>query len=93
MSLLKVLNLFLIQWLFVRLARVTESDGRTNGWCLIGPVLPLTGWWSRYIGRARPLVWFRRPQHLGLKLTPDYKLRDIAEGNDSHWLIDRKDAK
>jgi len=92
MSMLKVLNLFLIQWLFVRLARVTESDGRTNGWCLIGPVLPLTGLWSRYIGRARPLVWFRRPQHLGLKLTfEDVDQRDWPARDSLHNISDLED--
>ncbi len=42
------LNFLLLQWLGIRLARLRE-DGRTAGFGLLAPVLPLSGWWSEFI--------------------------------------------
>lgn len=53
MTWLWALNFFVLQWLFIRLARVVNASGKTIRFCIIGPVVPLTGWWSNY-------VWLRR---------------------------------
>jgi len=50
MSPIKALNVFVLQWFGVRLARVLNDDGQQEAWGLIGPVLPLTGWGRDYIG-------------------------------------------
>lgn len=57
MTKLGKLNFYLVQWLFVRVARIVIDDN-TIGWCLIGPVLPMTGWRTDYIGRAKPIICF-----------------------------------
>lgn len=55
---LGVINFLIVQWLFVRIARVTDGAHRTIGWGFIGAVWPLTGWWGRYrvLGRR---MWNR----------------------------------
>ena len=53
MSKLGVFNFVVMQWSFHRLASIRESDGRHVRWTLLGPIVPLTGWWSDYI-------WCRR---------------------------------
>lgn len=55
------LNFALLQWWGVRLARVVTlaAEGR-DGWALLGPVLPLSGWGGlRYVGRPRVLFMLR----------------------------------
>ncbi len=49
------LNFILLQWLFIRLA----YDGKI--YCLVGPTLPLTGWWSdyRHLGQLK-FIWLQR---------------------------------
>jgi hypothetical protein len=53
MSWLKALNFFVLQWFFFRLARMIDEEGRTIRYLILGPVLPLTGWWSCYIWLKR----------------------------------------
>ena len=47
-SALYLLNFVLLQWFFVRLAKVVEDDGTVVCWMLLGGIVPLTGWWSPY---------------------------------------------
>lgn len=62
MTRLMALNFFVLQWFWIRLARTgIESTYtftyRQDGWAIIGPVAPLTGWNEiPYIGRAKPIV-------------------------------------
>lgn len=59
MTRLAWLNFIFLQWLTIRLARVcldTDEGLKQIGWCLMGPVLPLSGWWGRYVGR--PTAFF-----------------------------------
>jgi hypothetical protein len=44
------LNMFLVQWFFVRIIRTDDKDGNTLGYGIMGPVLPMRGWRSPYIG-------------------------------------------
>jgi len=38
------------QWFCVRLAKIVNTEtGNVEGYTFIGPVLPLTGWNSKYI--------------------------------------------
>ncbi len=53
-SLLGVLNIILLQWFFVRLEGVLYHDGRKTTYQIIGPIVPLTGWWSKYIRLQSP---------------------------------------
>lgn len=41
------LNIFILQWFFIRLQGSIEDKNMTK-WQLILPVLPLTGWFSDY---------------------------------------------
>lgn len=62
MSRLKLANLLFFQWFFIRLARIIGRDNegyRSHSWGLIGPVLPLTGWGSDYIGYPNVFVQWR----------------------------------
>ena len=59
MTWLGVLNFVILQWFLIRLAKQVEGqpgEYKTVGWKIIGPILPLTGWWSNYIwlGKKRP---------------------------------------
>lgn len=62
MSRLASWNYYVLQWFFIRLARTGFDSKYTftfqqDGWAIIGPVLPMTGWDNMpYIGRAKPLV-------------------------------------
>lgn len=49
MTLLGALNFVVVQWTFFRLAKVYAVDGSFIRWKILGPVVPLTGWWSKYI--------------------------------------------
>jgi hypothetical protein len=54
---LLVLNFLLLQWLGLRLARVTDNvTGTRVGWTVLRWTWPLTGWWSpyRWIVRSGP---------------------------------------
>jgi len=51
------LNLLVVQWLFFRIYWNTEPDGEVLGWGILGPVLPVSGWFGlRYIPR-KPKAW------------------------------------
>jgi hypothetical protein len=54
LTLLGALNFVALQWLGIRLAKIVHvSLGKkehTIGWSLLVGIVPLTGWWSRYIG-------------------------------------------
>lgn len=48
------LNFLLLQWFGVRVARVICADtGRLLGFRILGPIVPLTGWWGPYFPRQR----------------------------------------
>lgn len=50
-----VVNFILFQWLFIRLA---NYDGI---YVLVGPTLPLTGWWSNYVHIGQlEFIWIQR---------------------------------
>lgn len=46
-----LLNIFIIQWLFIRIQISVKSktDRTIVDWNIIGFILPLTGWFSKYI--------------------------------------------
>jgi hypothetical protein len=43
------LNILIIQWFFIRLARVLDDNGNTIKFKIIGIIVPVTGWFSDYI--------------------------------------------
>jgi hypothetical protein len=47
-SWLGILNMAILQWLFIRL-QATVENGQIVKFKVIGPVVPLTGWWSPYV--------------------------------------------
>ena len=53
MGWLMFLNMFFIQWFFVRVARSGTRDKNfifiQKSWIMIGFILPMTGWWNDYI--------------------------------------------
>ena len=54
MTPLHILNFILLQWFFIRLAKVVDDDGVTIGWCIVR-LWPLSGYWGRpfkYAGKA-----------------------------------------
>jgi len=57
MTKLKFINLFFIQWFFIRIARnIDQRKGYYFQWfTVIGPIVPLTGWINRYWGRSKKL--------------------------------------
>lgn len=52
------LNIFILQWFFVRLQGAIEEDGKTQ-WQIIIPVVPLTGWFSDYVPDKRKTLKLR----------------------------------
>jgi hypothetical protein len=56
MSKLGKLNFYVLQWFFIRLAKVSV-EGNTVGWTVLKGVVPLTGWKSdyRYLPGCKPL--------------------------------------
>ena len=48
MTRLGVFNFLIVQWFFIRLAKVVEND-ELIGFLILRWVVPLTGWWSDYI--------------------------------------------
>jgi len=46
MTPLHILNFFILQWFFIRLAKVVDDDGKTLAWVWLR-VYPLTGYWGR----------------------------------------------
>lgn len=49
MSWLGYLNFLVLQWFFVRLARIQDVEtGKTVGYKFLKRIVPLTGWWSEY---------------------------------------------
>lgn len=56
MSCLKALNVFVLQWFFIRLAKVVDDDtGLRVGWTIIKWVWPLTGWSTpfKFLGKKK----------------------------------------
>jgi len=57
-SLMGLLNMFVIQWFCMRIeARLSPRAGDAYGdisFGLIGPLLPLSGWWGRYVWLGKP---------------------------------------
>jgi len=49
MSKLKILNVFLMQWFFIRICRFMDDNNVQTHWGFLFPVIPLTGWRSNYI--------------------------------------------
>lgn len=50
-SKLYYLNFIILQWFFIRLARVCkEENGKwvQTGWTIFRYPIPLTGWWNNY---------------------------------------------
>lgn len=71
MTLLAAVNIFLLQWLGVRLA-ATHAKGdptRDRGWILLVGVLPLTGWRTNYIGPCHHIPLTRTPTAKGEAMT------------------------
>jgi len=48
MSKLGNVNFWIVQWFFFRIGKMKHDDGKIQ-WCILFPILPLTGWWSNYI--------------------------------------------
>jgi len=52
MSKLKFVNVFIFQWLFIRLQKTVHDEEDLNpgaiGWGIIGFILPTTGWTNEY---------------------------------------------
>jgi|WetSurMetagenome_2_1015567.scaffolds.fasta_scaffold1166172_1 hypothetical protein len=45
-----LLNMILLQWSFWRLQlTIDKKTGIVTGIRMIGPIMPLTGWWSKYV--------------------------------------------
>lgn len=63
MSSLGLLNFLILQWTGFRLAltieRIQPSSSRACVlrcyWAILGPVVPLTGWWGRYVPKRPKL--------------------------------------
>ena len=54
MTWLKFINVFILQWLFVRLQKTVDVEsGKIVKWQIIGLIVPCTGWFNNYI-------WVRR---------------------------------
>jgi hypothetical protein len=52
---LGLFNFFIVQWFFIRLQQSVDKDtGEHIEWSILGPVWPLTGWWSDYWWVWRP---------------------------------------
>jgi hypothetical protein len=54
MTLLKFINVFFLQWFFIRLTRHVVPDNKGNysivvAWSIQYWIIPITGWWSRYV--------------------------------------------
>jgi hypothetical protein len=47
-SWLGIINMVIIQWLFIRL-QATCDKGQIVRFDFIGPIVPLTGWWGPYV--------------------------------------------
>lgn len=46
------LNFVVLQWFFIRLARITNSFSDptiTIGWKILAPITPLSGWWNDFV--------------------------------------------
>lgn len=46
MSKFKLLNMFILQWFFIRICYFVHDDGFQFAWGFLFPVVPLTGWRS-----------------------------------------------
>jgi len=49
MTILKLANVVFLQWFFIRLAKIVDTDtGRIIGWKVLTGIVPLTGWTNDY---------------------------------------------
>ena len=49
-SWLGLLNMILLQWTLWRLQlTIDKQTGVVSRWAMVGPILPLSGWWSGYV--------------------------------------------
>jgi hypothetical protein len=44
MTSLKILNYFILQWFFIRLAKRIDENKGIIGYSLLYPIIPLSGW-------------------------------------------------
>lgn len=55
------LNVFIIQWFFIRLARYYTDDTEEQGYMIVKWIVPMTGWsfspWKRYKFIGSTLCW------------------------------------
>lgn len=83
-SWLGVLNFGVFQWFFVRLQGVvdTETNLMRLGW--IGPIVPLTGWWTPYIRVER-----KDPDPRCLSFSERHRIRCQRERHDDdfHYFV------
>lgn len=64
------LNFLVLQWVFVRLVRVSDlEDGRTMDWHWLIGIVPLTGWWTPYWSLL-PRSWMCARRRLLVALAP-----------------------
>jgi hypothetical protein len=59
---LRCVNFFILQWFGVRLARAM-CDDKFLYYVLIGPVAPMSGWWSDYVGKPE-VFWCSESEEL-----------------------------
>lgn len=43
------LNILLLQWLFVRLYYVIDSNDQMKSYGILLPIIPFTGWYTNYL--------------------------------------------
>lgn len=54
MSKLFFVNFIFIQWFFIRICCYVNDEGIKDGYGILFPVVPLTGWWSSsYIPKSQ----------------------------------------
>ena len=59
-----LLNFLVLQWFFIRFAKVLE-DGEMIGFLILRWIVPLTGWWSDYIFIGKNLLAFSMHVNMG----------------------------
>jgi len=52
---LEFLNKFILQWFFIRLAKVVDEDGDIIFWTILKWIIPCTGWGApyKYLGKSK----------------------------------------
>lgn len=57
-SLLLLVNFLIVQWFFFRICRfIKKESGKQEGWGIVFPAVPLTGWWSNWIPNSLKVYW------------------------------------